>query len=259
VTLVWLSLIVLLPLAALIAEPFAMGWQGMARVLLDPRSLAAFRLSFGAAGLAALIDLPLGLLLAWVLVRVRLPGWRVLDGLIDLPFALPTAVAGITLTALYSPNGWLGGPLARLGVRVAYTPAGVLLAMVFVGLPFVVRTTEPVLRDLPADVEESAQTLGATPWQIAWRVILPSLSPALITGFGLAFARGVGEYGSVIFIAGNLPMISEIVPLLVVIKLQQFDYAGATTIGLAMLAAAALCLAGISALERRVSALQPAP
>jgi sulfate transport system permease protein len=258
ITLVWLSLFVLLPLAALLAAPMAMGWKAMLHVLTEPRTLAAFRLSFGSAALAAMIDLPLGLLLAWVLVRVRLPGWQILDGLIDLPFALPTAVAGITLTALYSVNGWLGAPLARLGVQVAYTPAGILLAMVFVGLPFVVRTAQPVLRDLPADIEESAQTLGATRWQIGLRVILPSLLPALITGFGLAFARGVGEYGSVIFIAGNMPMISEIVPLLVVIKLQQFDYAGASCIGLAMLLCAAICLALIAAIERRVAALQPA-
>jgi sulfate transport system permease protein len=253
----WLSLLVLLPLAALLVRPFEIGWEGILRVLAQPRTVAAFKLSFGTALLAALVDLPLGLLLAWVLVRVRLPGWQILDGLIDMPFALPTAVAGITLSTLYSANGWIGAPLRMLGVTVAYTPLGILVAMVFVGLPFVVRTTEPVLRDLPADIEEAAATLGASPWYITRRVVLPCLLPSLVTGFGLAFARGVGEYGSVIFIAGNLPMVSEIVPLLVVIKLQEFDYAGATCIGLSMLLLAALCLGLISLIERRISALQP--
>ncbi len=254
----WVSLLVLLPLAALLVRPFDIGWQGILHILTQPRTVAAFRLSFGAAFVAALIDLPLGLLLAWVLVRVRLPGWQILDGLIDLPFALPTAVAGITLTTLYGANGWIGVPLQAIGLKVAYTPLGILIAMVFVGLPFVVRTAEPVLRDLPRDVEEAAATLGASPWHIVRHVVLPCLLPSLITGFGLAFARGVGEYGSVIFIAGNLPMVSEIAPLLVVIKLQEFDYAGATCIGLTMLLVAGLCLGLLSLVERRVTALQPA-
>ena len=252
----WVSLLVLLPLAALLARPFDIGWAGILRILTQPRTVAAFKLSFGTAFLAALIDLPLGLLLAWVLVRVRLPGWRILDGLIDLPFALPTAVAGITLTTLYGPNGWIGAPLQAIGIQVAYTPLGILVAMVFVGLPFVVRTAEPVLRDLPRDVEEAAATLGASPWRIVRHVVLPCLLPSFIAGFGLAFARGVGEYGSVIFIASNLPMVSEIAPLLVVIKLQEFDYAGATCIGLSMLLVAALCLSLLSLVERRVTALQ---
>ena len=257
VTMLWVSLLVLLPLAALLARPFDIGWDGILRILTQPRTVAAFRLSFGTAFLAALVDLPLGLLLAWVLVRVRLPGWQILDGLIDLPFALPTAVAGITLTTLYGPNGWIGAPLQALGVKVAYTPLGILVAMVFVGLPFVVRTAEPVLRDLSKDVEEAAATLGASPRRIVRHVVLPLLVPSFIAGFGLAFARGVGEYGSVIFIAGNLPMVSEIAPLLVVIKLQEFDYAGATCIGLSMLLASGLCLGLLSVIERRVAALQP--
>jgi sulfate transport system permease protein len=251
-TLVWLTAIVLIPLAALVLRPWSLGLAGVLASLSEPRVLAAMRLSFGAAAIAALIDLPLGLLLAWVLVRLRFPGRRVLDGLIDLPFAFPTAVAGITFTALYATNGWLGAPLAAFGITIAYTPAGILVALVFVGLPFVVRTAEAVLRDLPGEVEEVAATLGARPVQIARRVVLPALFPALLTGFGLAFARAVGEYGSVIFIAGNMPMRSEIAPLLIIIRLQQFDYAGAAALGLAMLAASLLCLVAIGALRHRL-------
>ena len=249
-TVLWVSLLVLLPLAALALRPWEAGWQGVARTLLDPRVLASLRLSFGAAALAALVNVPAGLLVAWVLVRIRFPGRRLVDALVDLPFALPTAVAGITLATLYGPTGWIGAPLAAIGVKVAYTKLGIMLALVFVGLPFSVRTVEPVLRDLSRELEEAAQTLGARPAQILRRVLLPVLAPSLVTGFGLAFARGVGEYGSVIFIAGNMPMRSEIAPLLIVIKLQQFDYAGAAAIGLAMLVGSAACLAGVSAASR---------
>jgi sulfate transport system permease protein len=215
---------------------------------------AALRLSFGCAALAALIDLPLGLLLAWVLTRLRFPGRRLLDSLVDLPFALPTAVAGITLTDLFGPHGLLGAPLAQAGIKVAYTPAGIMVALVFVGIPFVVRTTEPVLRDLPPEMEEAAATLGAAPWQALLRVVLPALAPALLVSFGLAFARGVGEYGSVIFIAGNMPMVSEIAPLLIVTRLQEFDYSGAACIGMAMLVGALLVLSALTFAQRRLEA-----
>ncbi len=253
-TLVWVGLIVLLPLAALAARPWQDGPAALLHALSDRRTLVALRLSFGTALGAAIVCTLLGLLLAWVLGRVRPPGWRLLDAMIDLPFALPTAVAGITLTTLYARTGWLGAPLARIGVRVAYTPLGIMVALVFVGLPFVVRVVLPVLRDLPAELEEAAATLGATPGQVARRVLLPALWPALATGFGLAFARGVGEYGSVIFIAGNRPLVSEIAPLLIVIRLQEFDYGGAAAVGLVMLLAAALCLLLVSAARRRLPA-----
>jgi sulfate transport system permease protein len=236
ITLAWLSLIVLLPLLALAIRPWELGLGGVLRSLSEARVLAALRLSFGAALVAGLACLPLGLLLAYAIVRLRFPGRRLLDAAIDLPFALPTAVAGIALTALLAPNGWLGAPLAALfGWQIAFTPAGVVAALIFVALPFVVRTVEPVLRDLGRDAEEAAATLGATRPQALARVVLPALAPALLTGFGLGFARAVGEYGSVIFIAGNLPGVSEIAPLLIVIRLEQFDYAGAAAVGLAML------------------------
>ena len=235
-TLTWLSLIFLIPLSALLLRPWELGLSGFWTVVTDPRVLAALQISFGAAALAATINAGLGLLIAWVLSRYDFPGRRWVDALVDLPFALPTAVAGIALTAIYAPNGPLGAPLAELGIRVAYTPLGIVLALVFVGLPFVVRTVQPVLEDLDREVEEAARTLGATPRQTAWRVVLPALAPALLTGVGLAFARAAGEYGSVIFIAGNMPLRSEIAPLLIVIKLEQFDYAGAAAVGLAMLA-----------------------
>ena len=254
VTLLWVGLIVLLPLAALAARPWQGGPAALLHALSDRRTLLALRLSFGTALGAASVCTLLGLLLAWVLGRVRPPGWRLLDSLIDLPFALPTAVAGITLATLYSRTGWLGAPLARLGIPVAYTPLGIMIALVFVGLPFVVRVVLPVLRDLPAELEEAAATLGARPAQVAWRVLLPALWPALLTGFGLAFARGVGEYGSVIFIAGNRPLVSEIAPLLIVIRLQEFDYRGAAAVGLVMLLAAAACLLLVTAARRLLPA-----
>ncbi len=251
-TLGWVGLIVVIPLAALALRALSLGPAGVIASLAQPRVYAALRLSFGCASLAAAIALPLGLLLAWVLVRQRFWGRRLLDSLVDLPFALPTAVAGITLTDLFGPNGLLGTPLGRLGIKVAYTPLGILVALVFVSIPFVVRTTEPVLRDLPTETEEAAATLGAAPWQVLWRVVLPALLPALLVSFGLAFARGVGEYGSVIFIAGNMPMVSEIAPLLIVTRLQEFDYAGAACIGVAMLAGSLLVLSALTALQRRL-------
>ncbi|EHM01961.1 sulfate ABC transporter, permease protein CysT [Acetobacteraceae bacterium AT-5844] len=250
-TLLWLGLIVLLPLAALALRPWTLGIEGVFRSLSEPRVLAALRLSFVSALLAAALNVPLGLLLAWVLVRERFPGRRLLDAAVDLPFALPTAVAGLALTALYAPNGWLGAPLAALGWQVAYTPWGIGIAMMFVGLPFIVRSVEPVLRDFPRDAEEVAATLGATAAQTMWRVVLPALRPALLAGFTMAFARAVGEYGSIIFIAGNRPMVSEIAPLLIVIRLEQFDYAGASAVGLAMLVLAFAILLALNLLQRR--------
>jgi sulfate transport system permease protein len=252
VTLVWLSLIVLIPLASLALRPWSLGLEGVWRSLTEPRVLAALRLSFGAASLAALVNVPLGLLVAWVMVRYRFPGGNVADALIDMPLALPTAVAGIALTALFAKNGWIGSLLAPLGIKVAYTPLGVLLAMVFVGLPFVVRTLEPVIMDLPADAEEAAATLGASRAQTWWRVILPALLPALLAGFAAALARGVGEYGSVIFIAGNMPMVSEIAPLLIVIRLEQLDYAGAAALALLMLLVSFCILLLLNVLQGRI-------
>ncbi len=250
VTLVWLGGLVLLPLLALLLRPLELGPLGLWHSVTEPRVLAALRLSFLGALAASAVNVPLGLLIAWVLVRYRFPGRRLLDGMVDLPFALPTAVAGLALTALYAPNGWLGAPLAALGVKVAYTPLGVVLAMGFVGLPFVVRTVEPVLRDLPPEAEEAAATLGAGRGQILWRVVLPALAPALLAGFAMASARAIGEYGSVIFIAGNTPMWSEIAPLLIVTRLEQFDYAGAAAVGLAMLALSFLMLLGLNLSQR---------
>jgi sulfate transport system permease protein len=236
VTLAWLGLIVLVPLAALALKPWEMGLAGVVDTLLEPRVLASLRMSFGGAAVAALASVPIGILFAWVITRYRFPGRRALDAVLDLPFALPTAVAGLALTALFAPNGWLGAPIEALfGWKVAYTPVGVVVALFFVALPFVVRTVEPVLRDLSLDTEEAAATLGATRLQTILRVVLPALTPATITGFGLGFARAVGEYGSVIFIAGNMPMVSEIAPLLIVVKLEQFNYAAAAAVGLAML------------------------
>jgi sulfate transport system permease protein len=235
-TLFYLSAIVLVPLAALILRPWELGFSGFIASVTQPRVLAALRLSFGASAIAALINAFFGLIVAWVIVRYRFPFKRFIDALIDLPFALPTAVAGIALTALYAPNGWVGAPLMQVfGLRVAYTPLGILLALIFIGLPFVVRTLEPVMQELSRENEEAAATLGATRWQTFRRVIWPAIAPALITGAALAFVRAVGEYGSVIFIAGNLPMVSEIAPLLIVIRLEQFDYAGAAAVGVAML------------------------
>ncbi len=235
-TLLYLSLIVLIPLAALIARPWEHGWSGFYGVITDPRVIAALRLSFTTALIAAIINVVMGLVVAWVLTRYDFPGKGLADAMVDLPFALPTAVAGIALATVYGPHGWVGGLFSPHGIKIAYTPVGVLIALIAVGLPFVVRSVQPVLLDFDAEVEEAAQTLGAKPWQRARHVILPAILPAAITGFALAFARAVGEYGSVIFIAGNMPMRSEIAPLLIVIKLEQFNYAGAASVGLAMLA-----------------------
>jgi sulfate transport system permease protein len=250
VTLIYLAIIVLIPLAGLLAKAATFDWAQITATLLNRRSLAAFRVSFGAAAAAAAFDAPIGLLLAWALTRYRFPARRFVDALIDLPFALPTAVAGIALTTLYVDDGWIGGALAQIGLHVAYTPSGIFVALAFVGLPFVVRTLQPVVVDLERDAEEAAMTLGASPWQIFRRIILPPLLPALLTGVAMAFARGVGEYGSVIFIAGNRPAISEIVPLLIVTRLEQFDYPGAAVLGSAMLALSLLLLLAINALQR---------
>jgi sulfate transport system permease protein len=234
-TLLYLGLIVLLPLSATLFKSLTLSWEAFWAAVTAPRVLASYRLTFGAALLAAAINAFFGLIVAWVLVRYRFPGKKIVDALVDLPFALPTAVAGIALTAIYAPNGWIGSQLEPLGIKVAFTPLGVLVALVFIGLPFVVRTVQPVLEDLEPELEEVAATLGADRWQTFRRVVFPALLPALITGFALAFARAVGEYGSVIFIAGNMPMISEITPLLIITKLEQYDYAGATAIAVVML------------------------
>ena len=252
-TLFYLSAIVLIPLAALIIRPWELGFDGFWKEVTAPRVLAALKLSFGASAIAALVNSVFGLIVAWVLVRYRFPGKRLIDALVDLPFALPTAVAGIALSALYASNGWIGAPLAKAGIKIAYTPYGVMVALVFIGLPFVVRTLQPVLADLHRDSEEASATLGANRWHTVFRVILPSLIPALLTGFALAFARAVGEYGSVIFIAGNLPMVSEITPLLIIIKLQEYDYAGAAAIGVIMLAVSFIFLLALNALQAWVS------
>lgn len=251
-TLLYLSLVILIPLAALILRPWSNGVDGFLAILTSPRVLAALKLSFGTAAIAAVINTIFGLLVAWTLVRYRFPFQRALDALIDLPFALPTAVAGIALSALYGRNGWLGAPLLALGIKVAYTPLGITVALVFIGLPFVVRTIEPVLADMSLDAEEAAATLGATRYQTLLRVVLPALAPALVAGSTLAFARAVGEYGSVIFIAGNIPMVSEIAPLMIVIKLEEYDYAGASAIGLIMLVTSFVILFALNALQRRL-------
>jgi sulfate transport system permease protein len=234
IVLVYLSLVVLIPLTALALRPWELGVDGVVRTLTEPRVAAALKLSFGLSLAAALTNAPLGLLIAWTLTRYRFPGRRILDALVDLPFALPTAVAGIALTTIYAPNGPLGAIFAKVGIKAAYSPLGIFIALVFIGLPFVVRSIQPVLQDLDHDVEEAARTLGATDLQRGVHIVLPAILPALISGVTLAFARAVGEYGSVIFIAGNMPMKTEIAPLLIVIKLEQYDSAGAATIGLAM-------------------------
>ncbi|MES3092995.1 sulfate ABC transporter permease subunit CysT [Sphingomonas aerolata] len=236
-TIVWLCLIVLIPLSTIFLRAAGLGWDGFVAVGLSARALSAYTLSFGTALLAASVNAVFGLLIAWILARYEFPGKKFVDAAVDLPFALPTAVAGIALVSLYAENGWIGSLLAPLGIRVAYTPLGVVVALIFIGLPFIVRSVQPVLADLGADVEEAAATLGATRWQTFSRVILPAIAPALLTGFALAFARGVGEYGSVIFIAGNMPYKSEIAPLLIVTQLEQFDYPGATAIACVMLVA----------------------
>jgi len=233
--LLYLSLIVLIPLSATFLKSATLGWEAFWATISAPRVLAALRLSFGASLLAGALNAVFGLLVAWVLVRYRFPGRRIADAMVDLPFALPTAVAGIALTAVYAGNGWIGQYLEPLGIQVAFAPLGVVVALTFIGLPFVVRTVQPVLEDLEPELEEAAATLGANRLQTFRRVILPAVTPALLTGFTLAFARAVGEYGSVIFIAGNMPMVSEIAPLLIIIKLEQYDYAGATSVAVVML------------------------
>jgi sulfate transport system permease protein len=250
ITLLYLSLIVLVPLAALVVKAAALSPGQILALLLTSRVAAAFRVTFGIALAAALANGAVGLLVAWVLVRYDFPGRRLLDALVDLPFALPTAVAGIALTSLYADTGWIGGLLAPLGIDVAFTPLGIFVALLFVGLPYVIRTVQPVLADLDREAEEAALTLGAGIGQIFRRIIAPPLASAVLTGMALAFSRGVGEYGSVIFIAGNMPGVSEIVPLLIVVRLEQFDYPGAAVLATAMLIAAALVLLLINALQR---------
>jgi sulfate/thiosulfate transport system permease protein len=249
ITVAWLSLIVLVPLSALFIRAGGLGPAGLWAVATDPRVLAALELSFGAALVASLLNLVMGGVVAWALVRYEFPLKRLLDAVVDLPFALPTAVAGIALASLYAPNGWVGRLLEPLGLKVAFTPAGVVVALMFVGLPFVVRTVQPVLQDLEADVEEAAATLGANRRQTFRRVILPAIAPAMLTGFALAFARSVGEYGSVIFIAGNLPYVSEIAPLLIIIRLEEFDYTGATAVAAIMLTLSFAMLLAINLLQ----------
>ena len=234
-TLAYVSFIVLIPLSAVFIKSFGIGWDGLWEILTSERILKSLQLSFSAALIAALINVVFGLLLAWCLVRYSFPGKRIVDALVDLPFALPTAVAGIALTSLYAKNGWIGQYLEPLGIHVAYTPIGITLALIFIGLPFVVRTVQPVLSDIETELEEAASALGANRWQTISKVILPILFPALLTGFALAFARGVGEYGSVIFIAGNMPYKTEIAPLMIISRLEEYDYAGATTIAVVML------------------------
>ena len=249
-TVFYLGLLVVLPLGALLLKAASVSPAEFWTIATAPRALAAYRLTFGASFVAASINVVFGLLLAWVLVRYPFPGRKLINSLVDLPFALPTAVAGITLTAAYSKNGWFGAPLEALGLRVAYTPLGVIVALTFIGLPFVVRTVQPVLEDLDADEEEAAATLGAGRWHVFRRVILPYLTPALLTGFGLAFARALGEYGSVVFISGNMPGQTEIAPLLIVTRLQQFDYAGASVIAVVTLVCSFLMLLAVNLLER---------
>ncbi|HEY8578085.1 MAG TPA: sulfate ABC transporter permease subunit CysT [Devosia sp.] len=235
-TLTYFSLIILIPLVALVVRASGLGWGGFWAAASDPRVLAALRTSFVTALVAASVNVVFGTLIAWVLVRYRFPGRRIFDAMVDLPFALPTAVAGIALTAIYAPNGFVGQLVAPLGWRIAYTPIGIIIAMIFIGLPFVVRTIQPILEEVSHEVEEASATLGANRFQTISRVLLPSLAPAILTGFALAFARAVGEYGSVIFIAGNIPFVSEIAPLLIVIRLEEFNYVGAAVIATVMLA-----------------------
>ncbi|MBY0215725.1 sulfate ABC transporter permease subunit CysT [Paenibacillus illinoisensis] len=246
----YLSLVVLIPLTALIFNSTGLTWSTLIETASNPRVLASFKVSFLTAGVAALINLVLGLLLAWVLVRYEFPGKRLFDAVIDLPFALPTAVAGVALTALYAGNGWIGQLVEPLGIKLAYSQAGITLALMFIGIPFVVRTVQPVLEELEAEVEEAAATLGAGRWRIFRTILLPDLIPPLLTGFALAFARGIGEYGSVVFISGNMPMKTEIAPLLIMAKLEQFDYAGATAVALLLLLVSFVLLLVINSLQR---------
>jgi sulfate/thiosulfate transport system permease protein len=248
-TVVYLSLIVLIPLSAAFIRTSALTWPEFWAVVTTPRVVASYRLTFGASFAAALVNAIFGLLVAWVLVRYRFPGKRLVDALVDLPFALPTAVAGIALTALYASNGWIGQYFEPLGIKIAFTPIGIFVALTFIGLPFVVRTVQPVLEDIESELEEAAATLGANRLQTFSRVIFPTLFPALMTGFALAFARAIGEYGSVIFIAGNMPMVSEITPLLIITKLEQYDYAGATALAVVMLVISFVMLLIINLLQ----------
>ena len=248
-TLTWLSVIILIPLAGLFLKTLELSPAQFWEILTSRRTLNALRISFGLSFAAACVNLVMGTINVWALVRYRFPGRRLFDAIVDIPFALPTAVAGVALTQLFAQKGWLGAPLAELGIKVAFTPIGIFIAMVFIGIPFVVRTVQPVLIDLDPEIEEAAASLGANRWHTVFRVILPSLIPALLTGFALAFARAVGEYGSVIFIAGNVPFVSEIVPLLIVTKLEEFDYAGAAAIATVMLAISFLALLAINGLQ----------
>ena len=248
-TLTYLGLIVLIPVATLFIRSSGLGWHAFWHTVTAPRVVASYRLSFGAALVAALVNSVFGLLAAWVLTRYRFPGRRLMDALVDLPFALPTAVAGIALTTLYAPSGWVGSRLAPLGIEVAYAPLGVVLALTFIGLPFVVRTVQPVLQDLEVELEEAAASLGASRWQTVRRVLLPALAPAILTGFALSFARAIGEYGSVVFISGNMPFRTEVAPLLIMTKLEQFDYAGGAAIAVVMLVSSFALLLGINLLQ----------
>ncbi len=248
-TLFYLSVIVLIPLSALVFTSVSLSWEQFWSAVASPRVLASYRLTFGASLLAALVNLVFGLLIAWVLVRYRFPGKRIVDALVDLPFALPTAVAGIALTSLLADNGWVGSLLAPLGIQLAFKPAGIVVALIFISLPFVVRTVQPVLEDTERELEEAATSLGANRWQVFTKVLLPSIAPALLTGFAMAFARAVGEYGSVIFIAGNVPMVSEITPLIIIGKLEQYDTAGATAVAVVMLVMSFALLLLINALQ----------
>jgi sulfate/thiosulfate transport system permease protein len=248
-TLTYLGLIVLIPVATLFVRSSGLGWHAFWHTVTAPRVVASYRLSFGAALAAALINSVFGVLAAWVLTRYRFPGRRLMDALVDLPFALPTAVAGIALTTLYAPGGWVGSRLAPLGIEVAYAPVGVVLALTFIGLPFVVRTVQPVLQDLELELEEAAASLGASRWQTVRRVLLPALAPAILTGFALSFARAIGEYGSVVFISGNMPFRTEVAPLLIMTKLEQFDYAGGAAIAVVMLVSSFALLLAINLLQ----------
>ncbi|UFW53726.1 sulfate ABC transporter permease subunit CysT [Bradyrhizobium arachidis] len=249
-TLSWLSIIILIPLAGLFLKSLELSPEQFWNILSSRRTLNALRVSFGLAFAAACVNLIMGSIIVWALVRYRFPGRRIFDAIVDVPFALPTAVAGVALTALFAEKGWLGAPLAALGIKVAFTPVGIFVAMIFIGIPFVVRTVQPVLQDLDPEIEEAAGSLGASRWQTIIRVILPSLAPALLTGLALAFARAVGEYGSVIFIAGNLPNVSEIAPLLIVIRLSEFRYADATAIAVVMLVVSFVVIFAVNRLQR---------
>ncbi len=248
-TIFYLSLIVLIPLSAAFIKTSTLSLHEFWVAVASPRVVASYKLTFGASLIGASINALFGLLTAWVLTRYTFPGKRIIDALVDLPFALPTAVAGIALTAIYAPNGWIGSLLAPHGIKVAFTPIGVVIALTFIGLPFVVRTVQPILEDLEAETEEAAASLGANRWQTFTKIIFPSIAPALLTGFSLAFARAIGEYGSVIFIAGNMPMVSEITPLIIITKLEQYDYAGATAVAVVMLVISFILLLGINGLQ----------